>query len=41
VRSFVSGTAYLEGLLAKYEMKPNLITSLAAGIAADSLRQSA
>jgi hypothetical protein len=35
----VSGTAYLEGLLAKYELKPNVLVSLAAGIVADSLRQ--
>lgn len=35
----VSGTAYLEGLLAKYELKPNLMASLAAGIVADSLRR--
>jgi hypothetical protein len=34
----VSGTAYLDGILAKYELKQNFVASVAAGIVADSLR---
>lgn len=35
----LSGTSYLEGVLAKYEVKTNFMASLATGIVTDSLRQ--